>query len=61
MKKRINGLKLALKSLEQIKFFCKSFKIKHCNKNCLLQIYKFIFFSKAKKSTQKYISKNPIQ
>ncbi|MBB6208111.1 hypothetical protein [Borreliella lanei] len=61
MKKRINGLKLALKSLGQIKFFCKSFKTKHCNKAYLLQIHKFIFFSKAKKSTQKHISKNPIQ
>ncbi|APS98608.1 hypothetical protein Bmayo_01995 [Borreliella mayonii] len=61
MKKRISGLKLTSKALEQIKFYCKSLKIKHHNKTCLLKFHKFTFFSKAKKSIQKYISKNPIQ
>ncbi len=61
MKKRINGLKLASKSLRQIKFFFHSFIIKHCKKTYLLQIHKFIFFSKAKKSKQKYLPKNPLQ
>ncbi|OJH15308.1 hypothetical protein ER70_03340 [Borreliella bissettiae] len=61
MKKRINSLKLTSKALGQIKFFFKSFKIKHCKKTYLLQINKLIFFSKTKKSPQKYISKNPIQ
>ncbi|AZA26729.1 MULTISPECIES: hypothetical protein [Borreliella] len=61
MDKRISSLKLVSKALRQIKFFCKRFKIKHCNKPYLLQIHQFMFFLKAKKSKQKYIPKNLIQ
>ncbi|EEF84404.1 hypothetical protein QIA25_04900 [Borreliella spielmanii] len=60
MNKRINNLILVLKDLRQIKFYCKRFKIKHCNKIYLLQIHQFILFLKAKKSKKKYIPKNLI-
>ncbi|WKC76125.1 hypothetical protein [Borreliella valaisiana] len=58
MSKRINGLKLALKTLWQIIFFCKRFKTQYYNKAYLLQIHQFIFFLKTKKSKQKFIFKN---
>ncbi|WPM05910.1 hypothetical protein QIA41_02275 [Borreliella sinica] len=61
MNKRANSLKLILKALKQIKFFCRHFKITLRNKSYLLQINKFIVFLKAQKSNQKYISKNLIQ
>ncbi|SCW30778.1 hypothetical protein SAMN02983004_00452 [Borreliella japonica] len=61
MNKRINSLKLVSKALKQIKFFCKYFKIKHCNKIYLLQIHRFTFFSKTGKEKQKYIFKSIIQ
>ncbi|WKC77044.1 hypothetical protein [Borreliella valaisiana] len=60
MSKRINSLKLALKALRQIIFFCKRFKTQHYNKAYLLQIHQFIFFLKTKKSKQKFIFKNLI-
>lgn len=60
MNKRINNLILVLKDLKQIKFYCKRFEIKYCNKIYLLQIHQFILFLKAKKSKKKYIPKTLI-
>ncbi|QFI14528.1 hypothetical protein QIA37_02555 [Borrelia sp. CA_690] len=62
MNKKINSLKLALKALEQIKFFY-NLKMQHCNKTYyyLLQTHQFIFFLKTEKSKKKCIPKNLIQ
>ncbi|MBB6042846.1 hypothetical protein QIA34_02555 [Borreliella yangtzensis] len=60
MSKKIDSLKLALKALQQVIFFCKRFKTQHYSKAYLLQVHQFIFFLRIDKSKQKYIFKNLI-